>query len=103
MKMSASGQVEMSAFGDVASPERRSGGPGADQDEQQGAGPSRHHAARGRGTAHAGEGRKVHRPVGASGAPVMRGLRGARASRSRLGQARPDELAEKSFQMATAA
>ena len=36
-----SSKMKMSAFGDAASLERRSGGPGADQDEQQGAGPSR--------------------------------------------------------------
>jgi hypothetical protein len=62
MKMSASGQVEMSAFGDAASPERRIGGPRAGRDEQQGAGPSRRHPASRRGPAHAGEGRGVHRP-----------------------------------------
>jgi len=53
--MSASGQVEMSAFGDVASPERRTGGSGAGRDEQQGAGPSRSRSASSRGTAHPSE------------------------------------------------
>jgi len=81
MKMSASGQVEMSAFGDAASPERRIGGPGAGRDEQQGAGPSRRRPASRRGPAHAGEGRGVHRPLGTPSASAVRGLRGARAGR----------------------
>src|SRR5712664_5004173 len=96
MKMSASGQVEMSAFGDVASPERRTGGSGAGRDEQQGAGPSRRRPSSDLGTAHPSEGGRVRRSLGAPGASAVCGLRGARAGGTRLGQARPAEQSTRS-------
>jgi hypothetical protein len=89
MKMSASGQVEMSAFGDMASPERRTGVPGAGQDEQQGAGPSRRRPTSSRGTAHASEGRRVRRSLGAPGASAMRRRR--ESSSLQPGQPRKDD------------
>src|SRR3954471_13972088 len=89
MKMSGSAQVEMSGFRGAMSPGSRMDGHGAGRNEQERAGAPRCRAARCRGTAHAGEGRRVRRPIGAAGAPAVRDLRRARASGAGLGQARP--------------
>src|SRR5260221_992302 len=91
MKMSGSTQVEMSGFHGAMPPRSRMDGHGAGRNEQERNGAPGGRAARSRGASHAGEGWKVHRPIGAPGASAVRGLRGTRSGGARLGPKRPAE------------
>ena len=74
--MSASGQIQMSAFlRDAVSPERRSDGHGALHHERAGAGPPRRRPPRPRAQAQPEEGRRDDGPLGAPGPAALRRLR----------------------------
>jgi hypothetical protein len=89
--MSASGQVEMSAFGDVVSLGSRTDGPGAGQDEHQGTRPRRRRPTSDRAEAHAGEGRRADGSQRATSPSPLCCVSTSRPNRLGVAQARPAE------------